>query len=154
MSTVAKAWEDEALLAALRQAVEAMRDVPPDVVEAGKKAFAFLNADAELAELTHDSAGDPGAAASERNGTTSVRALTFTSSHLTIELKVAAGSLVGQVAPVQAATITVQPLTGEETELSADETGCFEIQPVPPVIFRLHVRARDDLDVLTAWITL
>jgi hypothetical protein len=154
VSTVAEAGDDEALLAALRQAVEAMRDVPPQVVEAGKAAFAWHNADAELAELTYDSAADPGAAASEGAEVTSIRALTFTSPHLTIELNVAADSVAGQVAPAQAATITVQPLTGEEAELSVDEIGSFSVQPVPPAMFRLHVRAGADVDVLTAWITL
>ena len=147
---MAEAWDDEALLAALRQAVDAMRDVPPDFVEAGKQAFAWRNVDAELAELTHDSA----AAASVRAETAAVRALTFTSAHLGIQLEVTADSLVGQVTPAQPATVTVQPRTGDETELAIDEIGCFSVQPIPPVMFRLHVQAGADVNVLTSWITL
>ena len=154
MSTVAEAGDDEALLAALRQAVDAMRDVPPDFVEAGKKAFAWHNVDAELAELSYDSERDSAAAAGVRAETASVRALTFTSAHLAIELDVTADSLVGQVTPAQSATVTVQPRTGDETELSTDQIGCFSVQPIPPVMFRLHVQAGADVDVLTSWITL
>lgn len=154
MSTVAEAWDDEALLAALRQAVDAMRDVPPDFVEAGKQAFDWHNADAELAQLSYDSERDSPAAAGLRAETASVRALTFTSAHLGIELEVTADSLAGQVTPAQSATVTVQPRTGDETELSTDEIGCFSIQPIPPVMFRLHVQAGADVSVLTSWITL
>jgi prophage DNA circulation protein len=154
VSIVAEAGDDEALLAALRQAVDAMRDVPPDFVEAGKQAFAWHNVDAELAQLTYDSASDPAAETSVRSETASVRALTFTSAHLAIELEVTADSVAGQVTPAQSATITVQPRTGDETDLSTDETGCFSVHPTPPVMFRLHVRAGADVDVLTRWITL
>jgi hypothetical protein len=154
VSTVAEAGDDEALLAALRQAVDGMRDVPPDFVEAGKKAFAWYNADAELAELTYDSARDSAAPAAVPAETASARALRFTAAHLAIELKVAADSLVGQVTPGQSATITVQRHTGDETELSTDAIGCFSVDPVPPLLFRLHVQAGPDVDVLTSWITL
>jgi hypothetical protein len=148
VSAVSEAGDDEALLAALRQAVDAMRDVPPDFVEAGKQAFAWHNVDAELAELTRDSA------VGVRAETAAVRALTFTSAHLGIELEVTADSLAGQVTPAQPATVTVQPRTGDETEFATDEIGCFSVQPIPPVMFRLHVQAGADVDVLTSWITL
>ena len=154
MSTVAEAWDDEALLAALRQAVDAMRDVPPDFVEAGKRAFDWHNADAELAQLSYDSERDPAAGAGVRAGTVSVRALTFTSARLGIELEVTADTLVGHVTPAQSATVTVQPRTGDETEMPTDESGCFTVRPVPPVMFRLRVQAGADVDVLTSWITL
>jgi hypothetical protein len=152
VSIVAEAWDDEALLAALRQAVEAMRDVPPEVIQAGKDAYAWRNVEAELAELAYDSEGDAAATASAE--TASVRALTFSAAQATIQLEVTGDSLAGQVAPARAATITVQPRTGEETELSADETGRFSVRPIPPVMFRLRVRAGSDVDVLTRWIAL
>ena len=49
---VTDGWDDEELLAALRQALTARRAVPPEFVEAGKNAFAWHNIDAELAQLT------------------------------------------------------------------------------------------------------
>ena len=151
---MAEAWDDEALLAALRQAVDAMRDVPGDFVEAGKQAFAWHNVHAELAQLSYDSERDSAAAAGVPAGTASVRALTFTSAHLGIELEVTADSVIGQVTPARSATVTVQPRSGDETELSTDEIGYFSVRPIPPVMFRLHVQAGADVDVLTSWITL
>ena len=52
---VAEGWDDEALLAALRQALRARQAVPAEFVEAAKNAFAWHNIDAELAQLTYDS---------------------------------------------------------------------------------------------------
>jgi hypothetical protein len=151
---VAEGWDDDALLAGLKQALGARRAVPPEFVETGKNAFAWHNIDAELASLTYDSALDSDRTLVLRAESASVRALTFSSPHLTIELEVTPDALVGQVIPAQAMTVTVQPRTGEETELATDEIGCFSIQPIPAVTFRLHCQAAGDIDVVTGWITL
>jgi len=154
VSAVADGWDDEELLTALRQALRARQAVPPEFVEAGKNAFAWHNIDAELAQLTYDSSRDGDHALSVRAEAASIRALTFTSAQLTIELEVAQDSLLGQVVPAQAGTIQVQPRAGAETALSVDEIGCFSIHPIPSVPFRLHCRTAAGLDVLTGWITL
>src|SRR5258708_12398028 len=52
VKTVADAWDDEELLAALRQAHRARQAVPPEFVEAAKSAFAWHDIAAELAQLT------------------------------------------------------------------------------------------------------
>jgi hypothetical protein len=152
--TVAEAWDDDALFAALRQAVRARQAVPPELVEAGKNAFAWHNIDAELAQLTYDSTRDPDLVPSTRTEDASIRALTFSSAHLTIELEVAWDSILGQIIPAQAATIKVQARAGAETALAADEIGCFAIHHIPAVPFRLHCRTAADMEVLTGWITL
>jgi hypothetical protein len=154
VSIVTEDWDDETLLAALQQAVHDRQAVPPGFVEAGKNAFAWHNIDAELAELTYDSARASDHALSMRAESATIRALTFSSAHLTIELEVAADSLVGQVIPAKPATITVQPSTGAETLLPADEIGCFSIHPIPPVPFRLRCQTETGVDVLTGWITM
>jgi hypothetical protein len=151
---VAEGWDDEALLAALRQALRARQAVPAEFVEAAKNAFAWHNIDAELAQLTYDSTRDADLVPSMRTEAASIRALTFTSAHLTIELEVTPDSLLGQIVPTQAATIKVQSRAGLETAVSADEIGCFMIRPIPPVPFRLHCRTGAGIDVLTGWITL
>lgn len=147
-------WDDEELLAALRQALAERQAVPAAFVAAAKNAFTWHNIDAELAELTYDSSRDAEAASSTRAETASIRALTFTSAHLTIELEVTHDSLLGQVVPPQPATIRVQPRDGTETTVSADEIGCFAIRPIPAGAFRLHCRIAGDADALTGWITL
>lgn len=145
-------WDDEELFTALRQAISARQAVPPEFVTAGQNAFAWRNIDAELAQLTFDSTRDVGLATSTRAEAASVRALTFTSAHLRIELEVTDDSLLGQLVPVQSAVIEVQTRAGTHTEVASDEIGCFSIHPPPVGTFRLRCRAAG-LDVLTGWVT-
>ena len=162
MNMLADGWDDEDLLAALRQAVREREAVPPEFVEAGQNAFAWRNFDAELARLTYDSAEEAARAAEDsvaavRSGRAeraSVRALTYTSVHLTIELEVTQDGLLGQVVPAQAATVRVQPRTGAEATLEADEIGRFSVQPGPAGPFRLHCRTAPGVDAVTGWISL
>ena len=147
-------WDDEELLAALRQALTARRAVPPEFVEAGKNAFAWHNIDAELAQLTYDSTHAPQLAASTRSESASIRALTFTSARIAIELEVTENSLLGQVVPAQAATIDIEAHDSADIQIASDEIGCFSIHPIPQGPFRLHCRAGGGVDVLTGWITL
>jgi hypothetical protein len=145
---------DDELLAALREAVAARQAVPADFVAAAKNAFAWHNIDAELARLTYDSMRDTDLALSTRTEAASIRALTFTSGHLTIELEVGTESLVGQVVPGQTALITIQPMTGTEIDVHADEIGCFSVAPIPAGQFRLRCRTAAGVETITGWITL
>lgn len=155
MSTVSAGWEDEETLVALREAVRAGQAVPAEFVEAGKSAFAWHNIDAELAQLTYDSTRDLDRAPAIRTEAATIRALTFTSAHLTIELEVTLDRLVGQVVPAQAATIKVlQPRPDAEISVAADEIGCFSIHPIPAGQFRLQCRTVTGVETLTGWITL
>jgi hypothetical protein len=151
---MAEVYDDEELLAALRQALAERQAVPPEFVEAAKNAFAWHNIDAELAELTYDSSRDAEPARSTRAETASIRALTFTSAHLTIELEVTHDSLLGQIVPAQPGSVKVQLRDGAETTVPADEIGRFTIRPMPAGTFRLHCKTSADADALTGWITL
>ena len=82
-------WDDEELLAALGEAIRARQAVPEWFVGTGKNAYEWHNIDAELAQLTYDSSRDQDAVAAVRSEAASIRALTFTSSRLSIELEVA-----------------------------------------------------------------
>ena len=154
MSMVDAGLSDDELLEALRQAVAARQAVPAEFVAAAKTAFAWHNIDAELARLTYDSMRDTDFALSTRTEAASIRALTFTSGHLTIELEVGTESLVGQIVPAQAALITIQPMTGAETDVRADEIGCFSIEPIPAGQFRLRILSAAGFETITGWITL
>jgi hypothetical protein len=152
---VGKEWDDEEILGQLRQAIRARQAVPADFISAAKNAFAWHNIDAELAQLTYDSIRDAGLAPAMRTAeAASIRALTFTSTRLSIELEVTAHSLVGQVVPAQSAMIRVLSRSGEEVEVPADDIGCFRIYPIPPQPFRLQCRTQAGVDALTGWITL
>ena len=153
MSAVGTGMTDDELLEALRRAVTARHEVPAEFVAAARDAFAWHNIDAELARLTYDSHAADHALAT-RTETASIRALTFTSGRLTIELEVGHDSLVGQVVPAQPAVVTVLPRTGGETVLQADEIGCFCVEPIPLGQFRLRCRTSAGVETMTGWITL
>jgi hypothetical protein len=151
---VTQAWDDEELLGLLREALRRRQAVPAEFVAAGQTAFAWRNIDSELARLTYDSAHGPDLVASTRSEPASIRALTFSSPRLTIELEVTADSVLGQVIPPQVATIEVQTQAAADEALSSDEIGCFAIAPMPRAPFRLRCRNGSGVDVLTGWITL
>ena len=144
---------DEQLLAALGEALRARQAVPEWFVETGKNAYAWHNIDAELAQLTYDSSRDEDTVAAVRSEAASIRALTFTSGRLSIELEVAESSLLGQIIPPRAGTLEVHTTAGV-TCSPVDEIGCFVVDPIPSSPFRLRCRTEDGADVLTGWITL
>ena len=146
-------WDDDELLAALGEAMRARQAVPEWFVETGKNAYAWHNIDADLAQLTYDSDRDADTVAAVRSEAASIRALTFTSGRLSIELEVGEGSLIGQIVPPRAGTLEVHTAAGV-TSTSVDEIGCFAVDPIPNSPFRVRCRTEDGTDVLTGWITL
>lgn len=145
-------WDDDQLLAALGDAVRARQAVPDAFVEMGKGGYAWHRIDAELAQLTYDSGTVRIAAV--RSETASVRALSFASAHLSMELEVTEDCLLGWVIPSRAGTLEAQTGAGASTETTVDEIGCFAVDPIPASPFRLRFRAADGTDVLTVWVTL
>jgi hypothetical protein len=153
VSVVGTGLTDDELLEALQRAVSARKAVPDDFVAAAKDAFAWHNIDAELARLTYDSR-DAEHALATRTEAASIRALTYTSGRLTIELEVTQNSLVGQVVPAQPAVVSVLPRAGDELVITADEIGCFSVEPIPVGQFRLRCRTSGGVETMTGWITL
>ena len=156
-------WDqDEELLAALREALHGRpappahdpQAVPPEFVEAGKALYTWRNIDAELAELSYDSAQDSLARAGQRAGDPSVRTLTFSAAHLTIELEASAEAILGQLVPAQTGLVEIQSGPGKGTETSVDAMGFFTIQPAPGGPFRLRCQGSDGVVVLTEWLRL
>ena len=146
-------WSDEQLLAALGEAMKARAAVPAWFTETGKNAYAWHNIDAELAQLTYDSRTDADAMAGARSETATIRALTFTSARLSIELEVVGHSLLGQVVPPQPGTLETHTRAGMTTA-PVDEAGFFALEPIPPAPFLLRFRTADGASVMTGWITL
>jgi hypothetical protein len=145
--------DDEELLAALGEAIRAREQVPEWFIETGKNAYAWHNIDAELAQLTYDSSRDRDVAAAVRSEAASIRALTFTSGRLSIELEVGESTLLGQIVPPRAGTLEVHTAAGVASS-PVDEIGCFSVTPIPASPFRIRCRTEDGADVLTGWITL
>ena len=87
-----------------------------------------------------------------RSETASIRALTFTSAHLSLELEVG-NSLLGQVIPPQAGTLETYTKAAL-TASPVNESGYFAVEPIPASPFRLRFHTSDGADVVTGWITL
>jgi hypothetical protein len=139
----------------LGQALKARQDVPSWFIETGRNAFAWHNIEAELAQLTYDSKQDRLQAAVMRSSeTASIRALTFTSAHLSVELEVTGNSLLGQLLPARPGELEIHTRAGEISTTAVDEIGCFSVDPIPDSPFRLRCRSADGIDVLTGWITI
>jgi hypothetical protein len=149
-----KGTDDDDLLAALHAAMRARSQVPPGLVQAAKNIYAWHTIDAELAALTFDSDHKPEAAAATRSESASIRALTFSSARLTLEVEVTGNSLIGQVIPAREGTVEAQTRDGATTSAPVDGIGCFSVEPIPPSPFRLRYRNQQAADVVTAWITL
>ena len=89
-----------------------------------------------------------------RSETASIRSLTFTSAHLSLELEVTENSLLGQVIPPRGGALEIQTRAGQISTTEVDEIGCFSVDPIPDSPFRLRYRSPDGTDVLTGWITI
>lgn len=151
-----EAVPDEVLLAALHEAVADREAVPPAFVAAAKGVFAWHNIDAELAQLTYDSLQET-AAAGLRSESASIRALSFASAHLSIEVEITGDSLLGQLIPARPGTVEIQVPDGGTVTVPVDEAGCFTVDPKPGSTFRLRCRTGHtgtQADVLTGWVTL
>ena len=89
-----------------------------------------------------------------RSETASIRSLTFTSAHLSLELEVTENSLLGQIIPPRGGALEIQTRASGTGTTEVDEIGCFSVDPIPDSPFRLRYRAPDGTDVLTGWITI
>jgi hypothetical protein len=154
--------DEEQLLAALGEAVRAADDVPHDFVDAGQAAYAWRAIDVELAALSYDS--QAGHAVGEqvpagmRAEPAALRALTFSAGEVTIEVQIAGGRLLGQVATAQGAPARCQVRlelgSGGSMTADADQMGWFTMRPSPYGPFRLRVIMAGQADVLTRWVTI
>jgi len=148
-------WDDDELLVRLAGAQQAAESVPRDFIEAGKAAYAWRNIDAELAELVCGSAPEEAGLtghlwAEEAH----LRALTFTSTALTIEIEVTGDALLGQLIPLQAGEVEVTTQTGRAQRERIDDCGCFTIRPIPDGPFRIRCRTADGAFISTNWLNL
>jgi hypothetical protein len=145
--------DDDQLMAALAEALQAESDVPREFIEAGQAAFTWHSIDAELAALTFDSATETMAAA-VRSAEATPRFLTFTAADFTIGLEIGQDEVIGQIVPPQPGHVDAYPVRGAALTATIDEIGFFIIRSLPASPFRLHCHAGTGVSVLTTWITL
>ncbi|HEY0640852.1 MAG TPA: hypothetical protein VGD67_24740 [Pseudonocardiaceae bacterium] len=145
---------DDELLDDLGAAMRARASVPPGFLAAGRAAFAWRTVDAELAALAFDSAETGGVLSGTRADDAALRALTFATATLTVELEVGEDGLLGQLVPPQTGEVRVERRDGPPVTVTADDVGWFVVRPVPAGLVRLHVTAAEGGTVVTPWTTL
>jgi hypothetical protein len=142
------------LLTSLFNVVANADPVPASVVEAARAAYTWRTIDAELAELTADSA----MATAGVRSSSAPRLLTFEGAGIEVEVEVAqTGStrrLAGQLVPVGPARVTVR-WSGGTQEIVADDLGRFAADGVPAGSVSLVVeRAGAGHPIVTSWISI
>jgi hypothetical protein len=153
---VANPWwaDDDELLAVLKGALTAAEAVPRSFIEAGRAAYTWRTIDAELAVLTYDSAGDAGLlAGATRADSAALRALTFASNRLTIEVELTPDGLLGQITPPQAGSVTAKAGELDVATAVIDDLGFFALHPLPTRPFRLLVDMPSGETAVTGWIS-
>lgn len=126
-----------------------------EIAALGKAAYTWRTVDAEIAALTYDSAHDRELASATRAEAAFLRALTFASNELMIELEVTADALQGQLVPPQPGQVQIQQVGGKVlVTVELNETGYFVIRPQPRGTFRLRVHTTVGRTVLTNLISL
>ena len=156
---------DEELLNELGACLRAAEEVPSAFVAAAKATWTWRTIDAELAELTYDSAHHQptavreGAAGAEQ---ATLRALTFAAGGVSIDLEVVDGAVVGQLIPARSAALVLEQSGvdphGRPIEsriaVPVDDVGWFRLSPVPEGRFRLTCTMPSGGCVVTGWISL
>jgi hypothetical protein len=140
--------------AALRSVIERADPVPSAVVEAARAAYAWRTIDAELAELTADSA----MAEAGVRSSSAPRLLTFEGPGVEVEVEVAENGptrrLSGQLVPIGPAQITVRWADGT-TQAAADDLGRFAVDGIPAgKVSLLVLRAGAVQPIVTSWISI
>jgi hypothetical protein len=116
--------EDEALLEDLAEAVRRRAAVPPHRRDAARAAFAWRTIDAELLQLTYDSAE---LAAAAVRGSEDPRLLAFSGGDVGLELEVGDDCIWGQVTPSETTAVVLETSAGARRSADTDESGIFTV---------------------------
>ena len=145
---------DDRLVEVIRAALHELDGPPPEVVALAKQSLTWRTIDAELAELTYDSAVDGDLVGVRGTGT--ARALTFEVGAVVIDLEVSdrdtARDVLGQVAPATEVTLSLVRPTGT-VDVALDDLGRFRLTGLPSGPARF-VLVGPSGTVGTDWITL
>jgi uncharacterized protein (DUF1684 family) len=146
--------DHDELLDELRALAGKVDPVPDEVTTYAKGALGWRRVDAELAELLSDSAVDSDRLALTR-GPGTPRALDFAADDLEIAIEIHDAdpgvTILGQLAPPEAATVEVQRDDGTTAaSTSADELGRFRLELDERGTVRLRI-VREPKPVETSW---
>ena len=147
-------WDDdERLFDDLAEAVRATAPLATTITAHAEGALSWRTIDEDLllASLTFDSSLEQ--ASLTRAEASESRALVFTSAPLSMELEIMHDQVVGQILPPSAGEILIETSDGEEFHVSADESGFFELPPLPAGPVRLRCDTATGR-VVTDWVRL
>src|SRR6185312_14324962 len=151
---------DEQLMSELRAFFAEVDPVHSLVTETAKASLGWRRLDADLAELLSDSALEEGSFAVARGGGAPVRAVTFSSGSLTIDIEVhvddSGRTLLGQLSPPEPAKLEIQTIAGTPLSAETDHLGRFRVSLPDAGPIRLRVlggQGRAGPPVETSWIT-
>ncbi len=144
-------WDDDDLM--LRELAAAIAPAPAEFVAAAQAALTWRAIDAELAELSYDSAADL-ALSSRTRSSSGPRTLAFASPDVTVELELTDTVILGQVSRGGGGDVRVETVTGDVSGSAViDAIGCFMLTDPPGGLFRLAVRG-ERYAVVTGWMRL
>jgi hypothetical protein len=149
----------DALWHELRMLCSRADPVPPEVLQAARESFAWTTIEAELAELTYDSAID-GPVAGAVGDVEGPRLLRFQAAELSVELEVTVVGerrrVVGRLLPPQPARVEICHRSGRGL-VAVDELGRFDAEDVAagPSSLRCHLTGRRGAaPLVTNWVLL
>ena len=148
-------WQsDSDLLAELRIALAEAAEVPEPMIRSAKALYAWrtVDEDLELLTLMFDSEQRE----SELVRSESVepaRSLIFQGGEVGLEAEIDGQLIVGQIFPVQVATVTTVTPNGTSVSVTTDELGRFTIPRPPSGPMRLRCTNQSSA-VVTQWLTL
>ena len=126
--------------------------VPGEVTEFAQAALGWRRLDADLAELLADSALQTDMALARGEGS---RALSFRAPELTVDIEIADGTLLGQLAPAAELTVELQDGDGNVVATaSSDALGRFRFAYAGEGRHRLRIVRTDAAPVETSWFTI
>jgi hypothetical protein len=142
--------DDDALLALLGEALQDAQHHDSEAMMAGAlAAFSFRTMDQELASLVYDSLLEDESVGAGR-APDAARTLVFETDHVSIEVEIRPGGMIGQVVPAGEGTITAEAPDGRRTKVDTDELGCFVLDTPGPGPVRLHITTRE-ASAVTDW---
>ena len=142
---VAGRWSDDEVSQALGRLLRSVDPVPTAVREAATASLAWRQPDVALATLVRDS--------DDRTTRPAIRGepprlLTFQVGELAVDVEITpvvdAVRLIGQIAPIRPAIVTVCYANRERHELTADALGRFTHAGLPRGVARLHMVPQDN----------
>lgn len=146
----------DAALRALGEALQAADGPPPDLIAQAKLSFTWRTIDAELAELSFDSAA-AGELAGVRGGESS-RTLTFETPSVVVDVEISPAGpghfdLVGSLMPTAAGMAHQRP-DGTETAVAVDDLGRFTADGLGAGPLRFVIDTGGGARVVTDWFSL